>query len=114
MLILLICSCFIDLLIEISGCASLITLLNGLGHCVSLPSTMAYDSAIAQSSIDSSSIVPKGFVPKEYVNLVYDNIDFGEEITKQTHVTNGIITQKVSFYGRRVKRTEHNLDFFTK
>ena len=91
-------------LIEISGCSSLITLLNGLGHCVSLPSAMAYDSAIAQSSIDSSNIVPKDFVRKVYVNLVYDNIDFGEEITKQTHVTNGIITQKVSFYGRRVKK----------
>ncbi|CAB3997648.1 Hypothetical predicted protein [Paramuricea clavata] len=37
----------------------------------------------------------KEFVAKEYVNLVYDNIDFGEEIAKQTHVTNGIITQIV-------------------
>ncbi|CAB4001806.1 Hypothetical predicted protein, partial [Paramuricea clavata] len=27
---------------------------------------------------------------------LYDNIDFGEEVKKQTHVTNGIITQKVS------------------
>ena len=36
------------------------------------------------------------FVATEYVNLVYDNIDFGEEIDKQTHVTNGIITQKAS------------------
>ena len=41
---------------------------------------MAYDSAIAQSSIDSSNVVPKDFVPKEYINLVYENIDFGEEI----------------------------------
>ena len=80
-------------------------------HTNSCSGPRLYDSAIAQSSIDSSSIVPKGFVPKEYVNLVYDNIDFGEEITKQTHVTNGIIMQKVSFYGGRVKRTEHNLDF---
>jgi hypothetical protein len=29
-------------------------------------------------------------------NLVYDNIDFGEEISKQTHVTNGIIIQRKS------------------
>ena len=80
---------------QISGCSSLIVILNGLGHCVSLPSTMAYDSAIAQSSIDLSNIIPRDFVPNECVNLIYDNIDFGEEITKQTHVTNGIITQKV-------------------
>lgn len=26
---------------------------------------------------------------------MYDNIDFQEKITKQTHVTNGIIIQKV-------------------
>ena len=56
---------------------------------------MAYDSAIAQATIETSNILPKEFVVKEYVNLVYDNIDFGEEIDKQSHVTNGIITQKV-------------------
>ena len=28
--------------------------------------------------------------------LVYDNIEFGEEVKKQTDITNGIITQKVS------------------
>lgn len=81
---------------QISGCSSLISLLNGLGHCVSLSSAMAYDSALAQTTIDTSNIVPKEFVEKEYVNLIYDNIDFGEDIKKQTHVTNGIITQKLS------------------
>ena len=45
--------------------------------------------------MNQSSYLPKDFVKKEYVNFVYDNIDFGEEIAKQTHVTNGIITQKV-------------------
>ena len=33
---------------QISGCSGLITLLNGLGHCVLLPSTMSYESALAQ------------------------------------------------------------------
>ena len=80
---------------QISGCSNLIKILNGLGHCVSLPATMAYDSALAQLSMNTSSYLPKDFVKNEYVNLVYDNIDFGEEIAKQTHVTNGIITQKV-------------------
>ena len=63
---------------------------------VSLSSTMAYDSAIAQLVIETSEIVPREFVAGQSINLVYDNIDFGEEVKKQTHVTNGIITQKVS------------------
>ena len=81
---------------QISGCSGLINILNGLGHCVSLSSTMAYDSAIAQLVIETSDIVPREFVPGKAINLVFDNIDFGEEVKKQTHVTNGIITQKVS------------------
>ena len=80
---------------QISGCSNLIKILNGLGHCISLPATMAYDSALAPLSMNTSSYLPKDFVKNEYVNLVYDNIDFGEESVKQTHVTNGIITQKV-------------------
>ena len=77
-----------------SGCSSIISVLNGLGHCVSLSSTMAYDTAIAQFNIETSTFVPNEFVPNEAVNLIYD-INFGEEIKKQTHVTNGIITQKI-------------------
>ena len=80
---------------QISGCSNLIKILNGLGHCLSLPATMAYDSALAQLRMNTSSYLSKDFVKNEYVNLVYDNIDFGEEIAKQTHVTSGIITQKV-------------------
>ena len=30
---------------EITGCSSVINILNGLGHCMSLSSTIAYDSA---------------------------------------------------------------------
>ena len=66
---------------------------------------MAYDSAITQSSIDSSNVVPKDFVPKEYINLVSRTSILAKKyITKQTHVTNGIITQKVSFCGGRLKK----------
>ena len=79
-----------------SGCSGLIKILTGFGHCVSLSSTMAYDSAIAQATIHTSNIIPREFVAKEYVNLVFDNIDFGEEISKQTHVTNGVIIQRKS------------------
>jgi hypothetical protein len=60
-----------------------------------MSSTAAYDTALAQLTIDTSDIIPREFVPKEPINLVYDNIDFQEEITKQTHVTNGIIIQKI-------------------
>ena len=80
---------------QISGCSNPICVLNGLGHCVSLSSTTAYDTALAQLAINTSDTIPREFVPKESINLVYDNIDFQEEITKQTHVTNGIIIQKV-------------------
>ena len=80
---------------QMSGCSSLIKVLHGLGHCVSLSSTMSYDSALAQLTINTSNIVPKDIVPGKHVNLVFDNIDFKEDSGKQTHVTNGIIIQQV-------------------
>ena len=73
---------------QMSGCSNLIRVLNGLGLCVSLSSTTAYDTALAQLANNTSDIIPREFVPKELINLVHDNIDFQEEITKQTHVTN--------------------------
>ena len=74
-----------------------IHILNYLGHCVSLSSTMSYDTAIAQLVVNTSNIIPREFLANEAINLVYDNIDFGEDILLlQTHVTNGIITQKIT------------------
>ena len=81
---------------QMSGCSGLITVLNGLGHCVSLSSTMSLDTALAQLAIDTATVVPREFVAGKFINLVFDNIDFGEEVAKQTHVTNGIIIQKLS------------------
>lgn len=81
---------------QISGCSILIKVLSGLGHCVSLSSVMAYDTALAQLNVNPETIIPKEFIEKMFINLVFDNIDFGEEADKQTHVTNGIITQKIS------------------
>ena len=81
---------------QISGCTGLIDILNGLGHCASISTTMSYDTAIAQLNINTANLIPKEFVLSEAVNIVYDNIDFGEEITKQTHVTNGIVTQRIT------------------
>ena len=88
---------------QITGCSKLINILNGLGHCVSLSSTMAFDSALAQLTINTSNIIPRNFVAEEYINLVFDNIDFGEEISKQPHVTNGIITQKITIQNESKK-----------
>ena len=57
---------------------------------------MAYNSALAQITSNTSNIVTKEFIPGKYVNLAYDNIDFKEESSQQTHVTNRIIIQKTS------------------
>lgn len=78
---------------QISGCSGLISILNGLAHCDSLSSNLAYDTTLA---INTSDNIPRGFVAEEAINLVYDNIHFQEDIKEQTHVTNGIITQKIT------------------
>ena len=63
---------------------------------------MAYDTAIAQVNINTSRIIPREFVQNEAVNLVFNNIDFGDEIKKQTHVTNGILeTFSIAFFLNR-------------
>ena len=41
------------------------------------------------------TLSPKDFIPRQFVNLVHGNIDLKEESVQQTHVTNGIIIQKV-------------------
>ena len=71
---------------QISGCSNLIKILNGLGHCVSLPATMAYDSALAQLNMNTSSYLQKDFVKNEYVNLVYDNIVYLVKKLRNRHM----------------------------
>ena len=70
---------------QMPGCSSLINVLNGLGHSVSLSSTMAYDTAIAQVNIDTSTIIPREFVPNEAVNLVFDNIEQRDQKANSCH-----------------------------
>ena len=70
---------------QISGCSGLISILNGLGHCVSLSSTMGYDTALAQLTMNTSDNIPREFVAKEATNLVYDNIDFQKDVKEQTY-----------------------------
>ena len=43
---------------------------------------------------------PKELCGRRIYHLVFDNIDFGKEISKQTHVTNGIITQKITIQNK--------------
>ena len=42
---------------QLSGCSDVIRILNGLGHCVSLSSTLSYDTAIAQLAFDKTDII---------------------------------------------------------
>ena len=42
------------------------------------------------------TLLPRQFIANEAINLVYHNIDFGEDIKKQTDVTSGIITRKIT------------------
>ena len=66
------------------------------------PEDAKYITAIAQATINTSNILPREFVATECVNLVYDKIDFGEKIDKQTHVTNSIITQPFRFNNKQM------------
>lgn len=68
---------------QITGCSSLINILDSLGHCVSLSPTMAFDSSLAQLTIDTSHIIPRNFVAEEYISLVFDNIDFARKFPRK-------------------------------
>ena len=60
--------------------------------------------------MNASNIVLKDSILCQFVNLVYDNIDFKEDYVQQTHVTNGIIIQKVCNHDVQPvvnDRTEH-------
>ena len=50
---------------QISGCSAIFDIFKELGHCVSLPSTMSYNAAMAQVNIDSLNLIPKECVANE-------------------------------------------------
>ena len=64
---------------------------HGLGHCMLLSSTIDFDNALTQLVVNTNKLI----IANKAVNLVYDSIDFGEDVKKQTHITNGIITQQI-------------------
>ena len=83
---------------QMTGSASVISLLNGLGHCMSHSYVLSHETALAQLNISMDSAVPPGFVMNVPTTLAWDNDDFCEE-TKSgkgtTHITGGIIIQRL-------------------
>jgi len=82
-----------------AGSSNLILLLHGFGHCVSHPTVLQYDTAIASMELSKNSIVRVGFHSKVHTTVVWDNNDFLEETisgTGTTHNTNSIIVHWIS------------------
>ena len=83
---------------QISGSTKMVSLLNGLGHSVSLHVVNAHETALAKLNLSEDVSIPKGVYQDQFTTLVWDNIDFGEETRSgggTTHVANGIIIQTV-------------------
>ena len=82
---------------QMTGSASVISLLNGLGHCMSHSYVLSHETALAQLNISMDSAVPPGCVTNVPTTLAWDKDDFCEE-TKSgkgtTHITGGIIIQR--------------------
>ena len=82
--------------LQISGSSSIMDILNGFGHCVSHPSTLWHDTALAQINIQAAVSIPKKILPNRHAILVWDNDDFAEEAEISTRITEGITIQKES------------------
>ena len=84
---------------HITGSASLIDILNGLGHCVSNSILLEHDTALATlQELKGPVSVPSCIKPNNIATIVWDNNDFGEETATgkgTTHNTNGIIIQRI-------------------
>ena len=85
---------------NMSGSKNLISLLNGLGHCISNNMLYEHDTALAELQIKrGENFIPSSIKPNIHCTLVWDNNDFGEETLSgkgTTHNTNGIIIQRQS------------------
>lgn len=76
---------------ELTGSASVISLLSGLGH------VLAHETALAQLNMSKDDIIPPGFICNAPTILAWDNDDFSEETRSgkgTTHITGGIIIQR--------------------
>ena len=82
---------------QMTGSASLITLISGLGHCMSHSFVLSHETALAQLNISNDSAIPPGFIASVPTTLAWDNDDFSEETRSgkgTTHITGGIIIQR--------------------
>ena len=82
---------------QLTGSASVISLLSGLEHCMSHFFVLCQETALAQMNISNDSAIPPGFVSDVPTTLAWDNDDFSEETRSfkgTTHITGGIIIQR--------------------
>ena len=82
---------------QLTGPASVISLLSGLGHCMSHSYVLAHETALAQLNASKDYIIPPGFISTAPTTLAWDNDDFSEETRSgkgTTHITGGIIIQR--------------------
>ena len=90
----------VNLLRQLTGSSSVVSLLNGLGHCMSHSFVLNHETALAQLNISRDSAIPPGFISNTPTILVWDNDDFSEETRSgkgTTHITGGIIIEDEEF-----------------
>ena len=76
---------------QITGSERMISILNGLGHCVSHSSVLRHDTALAEKSLNTSKELSERVMPGKFATVVVDNADFGEEEKYQTPIINMIV-----------------------
>ncbi|CAB3997098.1 Hypothetical predicted protein [Paramuricea clavata] len=93
---------------QLTGSASVIPLLSGLGHCMSYSFVLAHETALAQLNISTDSTVLPGFIGNVPTTLAW-NDDFSEETRSgkgTTHITGGIIIQRDAAVSYESERRE--------
>ncbi|CAB3996283.1 Hypothetical predicted protein [Paramuricea clavata] len=94
---------------QLTGSASVISLLSGLGHCMSYSFVLSHETALAQLNISKDSTVPPGFIGNVPTTLAWDNDDFSEETRSgkgTTPITGGIIIQRDVAVSYELERRE--------
>ena len=82
---------------HLTGSSQLLEIMNRLGHCVSPPSAVGFETALAEYQLATETEIPKCMERRFPTVLVWDNIDFGEETLSgqgTTHHTSGIMVQR--------------------
>lgn len=86
---------------HLTGSASLIGLLNGLGHCVSHTTVLLHDTALALQQLNNNNLIPNGFTKNIFTTLVWDNNDFGKK-TLSVALERHIIQMVLFFNGKMI------------